>query len=242
MTAGCSARGATGRQGTGFAEDARARGAFLPVRDDCRSRWLSPHAALRHPARAVRRSGTRRVHQTGSDADGSSFGTSTTTVQAGTRLRPGAAPPRSVHREARYEDAAVAALRLMRRRDIGPGSSDRHSPRSIYLGPSYEIAIVGEPKAADTKALLDEVVSTVAAEPRASGHVAGRSDARATMPCWPTGHRSAEGHGVRVNGSPAACPHRTRGARNSSVPEAPPRDRTTMGDTQATWKAQPAPR
>jgi len=62
--------------------------------------------------------------------------------------------------EARYEDAAVSALRLIR--DVmtsAPGGFGQAlCALDLHLGPSYEIAIVGDPKAADTKALLDEVV------------------------------------------------------------------------------------
>jgi uncharacterized protein len=62
--------------------------------------------------------------------------------------------------EARYEDAAVAALRLIR--DVmtsAPGGFGQAlCALDLYLGPSHEVAIVGDPKAADTKALLDEVV------------------------------------------------------------------------------------
>jgi uncharacterized protein YyaL (SSP411 family) len=62
--------------------------------------------------------------------------------------------------EARYEDAAVAALRLIR--DVmtsAPGGFGQAlCALDLYLGPSFEIAIVGEPEAADTKALLDAVV------------------------------------------------------------------------------------
>jgi uncharacterized protein YyaL (SSP411 family) len=62
--------------------------------------------------------------------------------------------------EARYEDAAVSALRLIR--DVmtsAPGGFGQAlCALDLFLGPSYEVAIVGDPKAADTKALLDEVV------------------------------------------------------------------------------------
>jgi uncharacterized protein YyaL (SSP411 family) len=62
--------------------------------------------------------------------------------------------------EARYEDAAVSALRLVR--DALPsapsGFGQALCALDLYLGPSYEIAIVGDPEASDTKALVDEVV------------------------------------------------------------------------------------
>jgi uncharacterized protein len=62
--------------------------------------------------------------------------------------------------EARYEDAAVSALRLIRdfMTSAPGGFGQALSALDLYLGPSFEVAIVGDPKAADTKALLDEVV------------------------------------------------------------------------------------
>jgi uncharacterized protein YyaL (SSP411 family) len=64
--------------------------------------------------------------------------------------------------EARYEDAAVSALRLVR--DVLPsapsGFGQALCALDLYLGPSYEVAIVGDPDASDTKALVDEVVRT----------------------------------------------------------------------------------
>ncbi|MDP9302756.1 MAG: thioredoxin domain-containing protein [Actinomycetota bacterium] len=62
--------------------------------------------------------------------------------------------------EARYEDAAVSALRLVR--DVmtsAPGGFGQAlCALDLYLGPSYEVAIVGDPDAPDTRALVDEVV------------------------------------------------------------------------------------
>jgi uncharacterized protein len=62
--------------------------------------------------------------------------------------------------EGRYEDAAVAALRLVR--DVmtsAPGGFGQAlCALDLYLGPSHEVAIVGDPEAADTRALVDEVV------------------------------------------------------------------------------------
>jgi len=62
--------------------------------------------------------------------------------------------------EARYEDAAVSALRLIRDVMTSAPGGFGHAlcALDLYLGPSYEVAIVGDPKAADTKALLYEVV------------------------------------------------------------------------------------
>jgi uncharacterized protein YyaL (SSP411 family) len=64
--------------------------------------------------------------------------------------------------EARYEDAAVSALRLVR--DVlssaPSGFAQALCALDLYLGPSYEVAIVGVPEAPDTRALVDEVVRT----------------------------------------------------------------------------------
>jgi uncharacterized protein len=64
--------------------------------------------------------------------------------------------------EARYEDAAVSALRLVR--DVLPsapsGFGQALCALDLYLGPSYEVAIVGDPEASDTRALVDEVMRT----------------------------------------------------------------------------------
>jgi uncharacterized protein len=64
--------------------------------------------------------------------------------------------------EARYEDAAVSALRLVR--DVLPsapsGFGQALCALDLYLGPSYEVAVVGDPGASDTKALVDEVTRT----------------------------------------------------------------------------------
>jgi len=62
--------------------------------------------------------------------------------------------------ERKYEDAALSALRLLR--DVmtsAPGGFGQAlCALDLYLGPSYEVAIVGDPEAADTRALVDEVV------------------------------------------------------------------------------------
>src|SRR5947207_770136 len=62
--------------------------------------------------------------------------------------------------EARYEDAAVSALRLIG--DVmtsAPGGFGQAlCALDLYLGPSYEVAIVGDPQAADSRALIHEVV------------------------------------------------------------------------------------
>jgi uncharacterized protein YyaL (SSP411 family) len=62
--------------------------------------------------------------------------------------------------EHRYEDGAVSALRLVR--DVltsTPGGFGQAlCALDLYLGPTYEVAIVGDREDADTKALVDEVV------------------------------------------------------------------------------------
>ena len=62
----------------------------------------------------------------------------------------------------RYEDAAVSALRLVRDvMTMAPsGFGDALCALDLYLGPAYEVAIVGDPKSPDTKKLVDEVVRT----------------------------------------------------------------------------------
>src|SRR5439155_13588366 len=62
--------------------------------------------------------------------------------------------------EGRYEDAAIAALRLVRgvMRSAPGGFGETLCALDLYLGPSHEVAIVGDPDASDTRALLDEVV------------------------------------------------------------------------------------
>ena len=62
--------------------------------------------------------------------------------------------------ERKYEDAALSALRLLR--DVmtsAPGGFGQAlCALDLYLDHSYEVAIVGDPEAADTRALVDEVV------------------------------------------------------------------------------------
>ena len=62
--------------------------------------------------------------------------------------------------EARYEQAAVAALRLVRTSmpSAPSGFGQALCALDLYLGPSHEVAIVGDPGDPDTKALVDEVV------------------------------------------------------------------------------------
>ncbi len=62
--------------------------------------------------------------------------------------------------EARYEDAAVSALRLVR--DVLPsapsGFGQALCALDLYLGPSYEVAIMGDRRSAEAEALVNEVV------------------------------------------------------------------------------------
>jgi uncharacterized protein len=62
--------------------------------------------------------------------------------------------------DASYERAGASALRLVR--DVmtsAPSAAGQAlSALDLYLGPSYEVAITGEPDAAQTGALIDEVV------------------------------------------------------------------------------------
>jgi uncharacterized protein YyaL (SSP411 family) len=62
--------------------------------------------------------------------------------------------------EARYEDAAVSALRLVRgvMTSAPGGFGEALCALDLSLGPSYEVAIVGDPEAPDTRALVDEVL------------------------------------------------------------------------------------
>ena len=62
--------------------------------------------------------------------------------------------------EASYEDAAGSALRLVAdaMASAPTGFGQALSALDLYLGPSHEVAIVGEPDAEDTRALVDAVV------------------------------------------------------------------------------------
>ncbi len=64
--------------------------------------------------------------------------------------------------DASYERAGASALRLILdvMTSAPSGSGQALSALDLYLGPSYEVAITGEPDAADTRALVDEVVRT----------------------------------------------------------------------------------
>jgi uncharacterized protein YyaL (SSP411 family) len=64
--------------------------------------------------------------------------------------------------DASYERAGASALRLVR--DVmtsAPSAAGQAlSALDLYLGPSHEVAITGAPDAAETRALIDEVVRT----------------------------------------------------------------------------------
>jgi hypothetical protein len=62
--------------------------------------------------------------------------------------------------EASYEDVSAAALRLVRDAMAAAPSGFGHalSALDLYLGPSHEVAIVGEPDAEDTRAMVDAAV------------------------------------------------------------------------------------
>jgi uncharacterized protein YyaL (SSP411 family) len=64
--------------------------------------------------------------------------------------------------EARYERAAVSALRLVRgsMASAPTGFGEALSALDLHLGPSSEIAIVGDPASEPTRALINEVVRT----------------------------------------------------------------------------------
>jgi uncharacterized protein len=77
--------------------------------------------------------------------------------------------------EAEYERAAISALRLVREPMEAAPSAFGHALAALdlYLGPSREVALVGDPQAEDMRALLAEVqrpfrpnVVTAAATPR----------------------------------------------------------------------------
>jgi uncharacterized protein len=64
--------------------------------------------------------------------------------------------------DASYERAGASALRLVRdvMTSAPTAAGQALSALDLYLGPSYEVAITGEPGAAETRALIDEVVRT----------------------------------------------------------------------------------
>jgi uncharacterized protein len=83
--------------------------------------------------------------------------------------------------ERRYEDAGVAALRLVRDAMLSAagGFGQALCALDLFLGPSYEVAIVGDPDGADTRALVDEAVRT-SWRPNLVLAVASPGDGRAT--------------------------------------------------------------
>jgi uncharacterized protein YyaL (SSP411 family) len=62
--------------------------------------------------------------------------------------------------EASYEDAAASALRLVRDAMAAAPSGFGHalSALDLSIGPSHEVAIIGEPTAEDTRAMVDAAV------------------------------------------------------------------------------------
>ena len=134
--------------------------------------------------------------------------------------------------EARYEDAAVSALQLVR--DVMPsapsGFGQALCALDLYLGPSYEVAIVGVPKASDTVALVNEVIKTswrpnlvlAVAAPRTS-------TPQRPSPCSRIGHRSARmRRRTCVSGSSAACrsPHHLHSPMRSMLGHSARREAT----------------
>jgi uncharacterized protein YyaL (SSP411 family) len=63
--------------------------------------------------------------------------------------------------DAEYETAALSALRLVRDAMAGAptGFGQALCALDLYLGPSHEVAIIGDPSASDTQALAAEVTS-----------------------------------------------------------------------------------
>jgi uncharacterized protein YyaL (SSP411 family) len=64
--------------------------------------------------------------------------------------------------ESAYEKAGISAIRLVRdaMAQAPTGFGSALCALDLYLGPAHELAIVGDPDAADTHALMDEVVRT----------------------------------------------------------------------------------
>src|SRR5439155_25583260 len=62
--------------------------------------------------------------------------------------------------EAAYERAGVSALRLVRdaMAQAPTGFGAALCALDLYVGPAHEVAIVGDPEAADTRALVEEVI------------------------------------------------------------------------------------
>ena len=61
--------------------------------------------------------------------------------------------------EERYERAALGALRLVREGMVRAPTAFGHALQALdlWVGPAHEVAIVGDPAAADTRALVEEV-------------------------------------------------------------------------------------
>jgi uncharacterized protein len=84
--------------------------------------------------------------------------------------------------DAAYEQAGLSGLRLIRDAMAGAptGFGQALCALDLYLGPSNEVAIVGDPAAADTRALAAEVTSS-AYRPNVVLAVAASGDERATL-------------------------------------------------------------
>ncbi|MGZ5297479.1 MAG: thioredoxin domain-containing protein [Actinomycetota bacterium] len=84
--------------------------------------------------------------------------------------------------DAAYENAGLSALRLIRDAMAGAptGFGQALCALDLYLGPSNEVAIVGDPTAADTRALAAEVTDAVY-RPNVVLAVAAPGDERASL-------------------------------------------------------------
>jgi uncharacterized protein YyaL (SSP411 family) len=84
--------------------------------------------------------------------------------------------------DAGYEHAGVSALRLIRDAMAGAptGFGQALCALDLYLGPSHEVAIVGDPSSADTRALVAEVTNATY-RPNVVLAVAAPDDERAAL-------------------------------------------------------------
>ena len=115
--------------------------------------------------------------------------------------------------DAGYEHAGVSALRLVRDAMAGAptGFGQALCALDLYVGPSNEVAIVGDPSSDDTRALVAEVtgavyrpnvVMAVAARRRRARRVGGRAAAR------PRRDRRRSRPRTSASDSRANCPRR----------------------------------
>ena len=84
--------------------------------------------------------------------------------------------------DAGYENAGLSALRLVREAMAGAptGFGQALCALDLYVGPAFEVAIIGDPAAGATRALAAEVTNT-AYRPNVVLAVAGPDDERATL-------------------------------------------------------------